>query len=185
MRGRAGLAAVSAGAAIKRRPPRLGATRLVAVDGPSGAGKSTFAKTLAAQVNATLIPTDHFATWDDPVAWWPRLEEVLTKIAHGQPGTYQMTDWSEGFPRPGELRTVEPPEVLILEGVSAARKSIVDRLSYAVWVELEDAAERLERAVTRDGEQSRTHLARWQDFERGWFAVDRTKARADYVVTSS
>jgi len=158
---------------------------LVAVDGPSGAGKSTFAKTLAAQLQATLIPTDHFATWDDPVAWWPRLEAVLDAIARNEPATYQMTDWSEGFPRPGEFRTIEPPEILIVEGVSAARRSIVDRLSYAVWVELEDAGERLERAVERDGEQSRRHLTKWQAFERGWFAVDRTKARADYVVTSS
>lgn len=155
------------------------------MDGPSGAGKSTFAKTLAAQLNATLIPTDHFATWDDPVAWWPRLRAVLDKIAENEEATYRMTDWSEGFPKPGEDRTIRPTEILVVEGVSSARKSIADKLTAAIWVELEDADERLERAVARDGEKSREHLTRWQAFERGWFAVDGTKARADYVVTSS
>jgi hypothetical protein len=45
-----------------------------------------------------------------------------------------------------------------------------------------DAGERLRRAVARDGEASRAHLRRWQAFERGWFAVDDTKSRADRVV---
>ncbi|GLZ32475.1 hypothetical protein Lesp02_46630 [Lentzea sp. NBRC 105346] len=170
---------------MKASPPRLGRTRLVAVDGPSGAGKSTFARKLKEALNATLIPTDHFATWDDPVAWWPRLQEVLDKIENGEEAKYQKNDWSEGFPRPGEWITIQPPDILIIEGVSAARKSIQHKLSYVIWVELEDQEHRLERAVGRDGEQSRRHLEKWQAFERGWFAVDDPKSRADYVVTSS
>lgn len=156
------------------------------MDGPSGAGKSTFAQQLAEELGATLIPTDHFATWDDPVSWWPRLEEgVLEPLRRNETGRYQRTDWSEGFPRPGDWITVEPPETLIIEGVSAARRSIADKISYTIWVELADAETRLERAVARDGEKSRQHLARWQEFERGWFAVDDPKKRADYVVTAS
>ena len=59
--------------------------KLVAVDGPSGAGKSTVARSLAEEMGATVVPTDHFATWDDPVAWWPRLlhgEHVLGLLHH-------------------------------------------------------------------------------------------------------
>lgn len=40
---------------ILGRPPRLGATRLVAVDGPSGAGKTVFANRLAAAVSDLLL----------------------------------------------------------------------------------------------------------------------------------
>lgn len=43
---------------ILDRPPRLGATRLVAVDGPSGAGKTVFANRLAATVSK-LLPSRH------------------------------------------------------------------------------------------------------------------------------
>jgi hypothetical protein len=171
--------------AITAAPPRLGGVRLVAVDGPSGAGKSTLAgRIVAALDHALLIPTDHFATWDDPVSWWPRLETgVLTPLARGGPGRYQRTEWSGGVPRPGDWVPVHVPDVLVLEGVSAGRRAVRDRLSCLVWVESADAPTRLERSVARDGEASRTHLGRWQEFEAGWFAVDRPWSVADHILS--
>jgi hypothetical protein len=164
-------------------PARLGAVRLVAIDGPSGAGKSTFAGALAAELGAGLVRTDHFATWTDPVSWWPRLVEgVLAPLARGEAGGYRRTDWSTGVPRPGSWVDVAVPEVLIVEGVSAGRRSVRAELSVLVWVELEPASARLERAVARDGESSRPDFLRWQAFEQGWFAVDGTKAAADVVI---
>ncbi len=156
--------------------------RLVAVDGPSGAGKSTFAHALAAHFDLVkIISTDDFATWDDPVGWWPRLEEgVLRPLGHAEQGHYQRMEWPGGRPRLGEWITVDVPRVLILEGVSAGRRAVQDRLSALVWVEFPDRAARLERSVRRDGEISRTHLRRWQGFEAGWFAVDDPKARATH-----
>jgi hypothetical protein len=163
------------------RPPRLGRTTLIAVDGPSGSGKTHYAARLARELNATLVSTDDFATWDDPVSWWPRLVGgVLDPIEEGRPGRYQKTEWSGGHPHPGAYRRIEVPDVLVVEGVSAGRKSITGRLSYLVWCELHDSARRLELAVSRDGEQARNHLVAWQKFERGWFAVDQTKARSDH-----
>ncbi|MCG8922104.1 AAA family ATPase [Lentzea sp. CC55] len=168
-------------------PPRLGGTRLVAVDGPSGAGKSTFARQLAEEIGAQLISTDHFATWDDPTTrWWPRLWRALDAVASGSPGRYRKTDWSQGFPCIGEGDevTIAPHGTVILEGFSSARKANT-RLSCAIFVDHPDGRVRLERAVARDGEEHREHFVRWQQYERGWFAVDETRARADYVVTSS
>ncbi len=130
-----------------------------------------------------LVSTDAFATWDDPVAWWPRLEEgVLQPLALGRPGEYRRMDWTSGAPRPGVLVPVEVPEVLVLEGVSAGRRAMRSRLSHLCWVAGGSAAERLERAVARDGESSRAQLRRWQLFERGWFAVDGTRGAAGTVV---
>ncbi|ONI79040.1 uridine kinase [Actinosynnema sp. ALI-1.44] len=165
-------------------PPRLGGVRLLAVDGPSGSGKSTLARRVVERLRGesrttTLISTDEFATWDNPVAWWSRLEEgVLQPLAHGRAGRYQRTEWVHDIPTSGELITVEVPEVLVLEGVSAGRTAVHARLSTLVWVEFADAAARLERSVTRDGERYRTHLLRWQRFETGWFEVDNPAARA-------
>ncbi len=159
--------------------------RLIAVDGPSGSGKSTYAAALAAELGAGLVPTDHFATWDDPVSWWPRLlSDVLVPLWSGRPGRYRRMEWSQGWPRLGEWVTVDVPSVLVLEGVSAARRSIAGRVDEAVWVELPDPEARLARAVARDGERCRADLVRWQAFERGWFAVDGTRARADRIVTT-
>ena len=158
----------------------------MAVDGPSGSGKTHFAARLARELGATVVSTDDFATWDDPVSWWPRLVEgVLRPIQDGRPGRYRMTEWIDGRPHPGAYRRVEVPEVLVVEGVSAGRQSITALLSHLVWCELPDATARLDRAVERDGEQARKHLLTWQDFERGWFAVDHTRARADQVGTPS
>jgi hypothetical protein len=166
-------------------PARLGAVRLVAIDGPSGSGKSTFARALADELGAALVRTDHFATWTDPVSWWPRLVEgVLATLARGDAGGYRRTDWSTGVPRPGEWVDVAVPDVLIVEGVSAGRRSVRPELSALVWLELGPESARLERAVARDGEESRPDLLRWQAFERGWFPVDGTKAAADVVIES-
>ncbi len=157
------------------------------MDGPSGAGKSTFAKELAVELNAQLISTDHFATWDDPATgWWPRLQRALRAVADGREGRYRKTDWSQGFPCVGEGDevTLSPQGTIILEGFSSARKANT-ALSYRIFVDHGDERARLERAVARDGEHQRQHFIRWQQYERGWFAVDETMAGADYVVTSS
>jgi uridine kinase len=173
---------------VRTAPPRLGDTRLVAVDGPTGAGKSTFAENLAGQLDAQLIKTDHFATWEDPTTlWWPKLTQALDAVANGQPGSYRITDWSAGFPREdeGPEVTISPQRTIVLEGFSSARKANAHRLSLVIFVEHGDENQRLERAVARDGERHRHHFIRWQQYERGWFAVDETRARADYVVNSS
>jgi hypothetical protein len=130
-------------------------------------------------VSVALVRTDEFATWEDPVSWWPRLVDgVLDPVREGRPGRYRRMDWTSGFPRLGEFVTVEMPDVLVLEGVSSGRASIRPSLSYLCWVDSPDPAVRLERAVARDGEVSRLPLSGWQAFERGWFAVDKTRQHA-------
>jgi hypothetical protein len=171
--------------AVRKAPPRLGDVKLVAIDGPSGSGKSGLADDLVAELGPTaaLIRTDDFATWDDPVSWWPRLHRgVLEPLKAGQPGKYHRTEWVDGTPRPGKLITIEVPEILVLEGVSAARRSARRLLSVIAWCELPDPAERLRRAVARDGESTREHLLKWQRFESGWFAVDDPRGAADVQV---
>ena len=172
--------------AVLAAPPRLGAVRLVAVDGPSGSGKSTFARELTATlrdrgVRTELISTDDFATWDDPVSWWPRLAEVLDRIAADARPLPRM-GLVDRRPRPGAEVRVAVPEVLVVEGASAGRASVRPRLSRLCWVEVPCPEERLRRAVARDGEASRPMLEAWQRFERGWFAVDQTKRHADDVI---
>ena len=109
---------------------RLGAVRLVAIDGPSGSGKSTLAAGLVTAlagrgVRAAVVPTDHFATWADPVSWWPRLVDERADAAEpGRDRALSAHDWSGGTPRPGDEVEVAVPEVLVVEGVSAGRRSV-------------------------------------------------------------
>ncbi|WP_290055784.1 uridine kinase [Amycolatopsis solani] len=157
---------------------------MLAIDGPSGAGKSTLAALVVEGLRARgyrteLVSTDAFATWDDPVSWWPRLVDgVLRPLSEGVAGAYRRMDWSTGVPRPGELVRVVVPHVLVLEGVSSGRASARTLLSHLCWLSGGSESARLDRTVLRDGVAARAELGRWQRFERGWFAVDGTPAAA-------
>lgn len=156
---------------------------IVAIDGPSGAGKSTVADALVARLRdrgrgVVLVRTDDFATWDNPVAWWPELErDVLQAFARRHDYRYHPRVWVDGVPRTGARVWYRWQPLLVLEGVSAARRSIADRLSAALWLDGGTAQDRLARTVARDGDAARPFLERWQRFEQGWFAVDRTRDR--------
>ncbi|GAA5106843.1 uridine kinase family protein [Nocardia iowensis] len=163
--------------------PRLGSTRLVAVDGPGGAGKSTLAAQLARECDATVVPTDSFASWDNPLHWWPRLEsQVLEPLARDVPARYQRYDW--GRRALAEWHEVAPGGVVVLEGVSAARAAVRTRLSLAIWVDTPRTV-RLARGLERDGESALPLWERWMTDEDNHFAADDTRANADIIVSGA
>jgi uridine kinase len=184
-----GPVAASAARLLLDREPLLGRVRLGVVDGPSGSGKSTFAAAWAAALQAagstvTVFSSDLLATWDEPFGWWDRFDAgVLQLLATGAPGCIRTTDWSTGEPRLGDRMIVPPADALILEGVSCGRLALGGRASVLVWIEVPDRRQRLERAVLRDGESSRTPLAAWQAAEDAFFGLDHTSDRADITLS--
>jgi uridine kinase len=168
-------------ARVRTRTPRLGATRLVAIDGPGGAGKSTYAARLAEACHAQVLHTDDFASWENPLHWWPGLEEqVLGPIAADQAGRYQRYDWHRQAL--AEWHTVIPGGVLILEGVSSARAAVRDRLSPSVWVETPRHIRRA-RGLARDGSEADALWEEWMNDEDAHFTSDRTREHADVIVS--
>jgi uridine kinase len=175
-------------ALVRRRPPRLSAIRLVAVDGPSGAGKTSFADRLAKELDAPVVHTDDLLDgWDDQFTFWTRLEEwVLDPLRHGRPATYERYLWHRGC-FGGKPVTVEPEPVVLLEGVSSARRVIRPELSLAIFV-LAPPDVRLSRALAREGGDDvafRAYLERWRAAEDRHFTDDRTAESADLVVDGS
>lgn len=168
-------------AQIRRGPARCGPVRLVAIDGSGGAGKSTFAVRLARHLgDAPVLHTDDFASWDNPIDWWDRLEtDALQPLGRGEPAWFAAYDWLTR--RRESWREVRPAAVVLLEGVSAARQAVADRLTLAVWVET-TWADRLERGLQRDGEAMRMQWEAWKASEDTHFAIDRTRERANLVV---
>jgi uridine kinase len=176
----AGLAAT-----VRELPPRLGRVRLVAVDGPSGAGKTRFALALAKQLDAPVVHTDDLLDgWDDQFTFWTRLDsQVLEPLRHGRPATYRRYQWHRREFGSDPV-SVEPAPVVLLEGVSSARRRIRPELSLAVFVSAPSDV-RLARALARDGDDSlayRAYLERWRTAEDRHFAEDETAAHADLVV---
>jgi len=170
---------------IAQRSPKLGETRLVAIDGPSGAGKTTFAENLAKHTDAPIVHTDDLLDgWDDQFTFWARLEEqVLSRLRAGRPAVYQRYQWHQKrFAGPDV--TVAPAPVVLLEGVSAARRAVRAELSFAVFVTAPPDL-RFRRALARDGDHSvafRAYLERWRTAEDRHFAADQTRAAADLIV---
>lgn len=179
----AGLAAYLTGL-----PPRLGDVRLVAVDGPSGSGKTRFAVRLAKELDAPVVHTDDLLDgWDDQFTFWARLETlVLGPLRRGETATYQRYQWHRR--RFGGVPVRVPPApVVLLEGVSAARRAIRPELSLAVFV-VAPPELRFTRALARDGDDSvafRAYLERWRAAEDRHFAADGTEAYSALIVDGS
>jgi hypothetical protein len=174
-------------ARVLRGPGRLGGVRVVAVDGGTGAGKTVFAGRLAEALRKSGATVEEIHTddlldgWDDLVTFWPRLEQgVLDKLRHGQPGSYRRYDWHTGRFGDEEV-TVPVPDVLVLEGVTSARRAIRAELTLGVFVTAPRDL-RLARSLARDGEELRPHLLRWLAAEEAHFAADRTVDGVDVLV---
>jgi uridine kinase len=164
------------------RAPAGASTRIVAVDGPGGAGKSTLANHIARELAAPVVRTDDFASWDNPLDWWPHvLEMVLIPLVNGRPASYTPTTWG-GPPR--QVVVVEPGEFVLLEGVSASRAAFRPYLAYSIWVETPKEL-RLRRGLERDGESALGSWERWMDEEDAWVARELPADHADVILSGS
>src|SRR5436190_22480642 len=100
------------------RAPIGVATRVIAVDGPGGAGKTTLAAWLGKELDAPIVHTDEFASWHDPVDWWPDvIERVPKPLAAGDQARYRPTSWAG---EEHEQVVLDPSGgTIVLEGVTA------------------------------------------------------------------
>ena len=165
----------------ERRPPDGMRTRIVAIDGLGGSGKSSFARHLARALgDAPIVQTDDFATWDNPIDWWPQLlERVLVPFSRGEPARYERSHW--GGERNGERVEIEPAELLILEGVTASREAFAPYVTYSIWVEA-PAELRLRRGLDRDGPEALEQWRAWMAEEDEYVEREKPDERADLVV---
>ena len=176
-----GLLARIAREARERRPPDGMRTRIVAIDGQGGSGKSSFARHLARVLgDAPIVQTDDFATWDNPIDWWPQLlERVLDPLSRGEPARFERAHW--GGERDGVVVEIQPTELLILEGVTASREAFAPYLTYSIWVEA-PAKLRLRRGLDRDGPDALEQWQAWMAEEDRYVERERPDERADLVI---
>jgi uridine kinase len=168
-------------AAARRAVPRAGATRVVAVDGRSGAGKTSLAAALRDEL---LVPV---VSLEDLYGGWDGLEHgidllvsaVLEPLAGGRAAQVPRYDWvAGGWAEPAVL---EPPPILIVEGVGAGARRAAAFESVLVWLEV-PAPARKKRALDRDGATFAPYWDQWAAQEEAMIARDRTPERADIVI---
>lgn len=159
--------------------------RLVGIDGPSGSGKSTLAQRLRTRLPGSgLVQIDDFVSWPDPAGWWPRFDaEVLQPLAEGRAARYGVRDWSgdEFGTALGGWKVQPWAPVVLVEGVTCARREASRYVAYTLWVEA-PPEQRLSRGLRRDGNDHLDVWQRWMTWEKKFFAEDRTRERANLRV---
>lgn len=173
---------------LSAKPPRVGQVKFIAVDGHGGSGKSSLATLLAQRLGAQIIHTDDFASWDNPLNWWPLvIERVFTPIAGGaQTLSYPRSKWWENHhPEP----VVDQPvtDIMILEGVSSLRKEFRPYLGLGIFVDTPETI-CLERGLARDAatgkspEELTQIWQQWLQDENTYFDRDRPRDYADVII---
>lgn len=177
---------------VLKSAPKSGAVHFIAVDGHGGSGKSTFAKLLGEQLEATVIHTDDFASWDNPKDWWPRvIDDVFEPIEKGATTLdYERSKWWEDHhPTPVVGQPVTP--IMILEGVSSSRKEFAKYISLSIYVDTpkEVCLQRgFERDKGQDGksdQEIRDIWAEWYEDEEKFYEQDGAKDRAEVVINGT
>lgn len=167
--------------AIRGRPPRAGATRVVAIDGPAGSGKTRFAARLSEVASAHVICLDDLTpSWTGPDKEAALLvEQVLGPLASGGPARYRSFDWVQD--RYTGWRDVPPDPILLVEGVGSGSRIVRPCLSYLIWVEAPSVL-RLARGLERDGQERRPDWDRWREREDALFRREGTRDCVDLLV---
>jgi uridine kinase len=171
--------------------PKVKNTTFIAVDGRGGSGKSTLAIWLSEKLNASIVRTDDFASWQNPYDWWPLvIELVFEPIKNGATSlNYPRSKWWENHhPEPAIGQPVTA--VMILEGVSSSRKEFRNYISLSLFVETPKEL-CLKRGIERDTNTGKTidelnqMWERWFEEEDVYMRRDEPKKHADIVIDGS
>jgi len=168
-------------AAVRAGKARAGRTRVVAIDGRSGAGKTLLAGRLRTQLGAPVVSLeDLYGGWDGLEHGIDLLvSEVLMPVSDERAARVPRYDWlTREWAKPVVL---EPPELLIVEGVGAAARRAAAFESLLVWLEAAPSA-RKQRALDRDGNAFAPYWDMWAAQEDAMLARERTLERADVVI---
>jgi len=169
------------GEALRGAAPRAGRTRILAIDGRSGAGKTSLAEALRAEVGAPVVSLEFlYGGWDGLEDGIDLLvSEVLEPLAAGRVARVPRFDWvTREWTEPV---TLEPPEMLIVEGVGAGARRAAVYESVLVWLEA-PLFVRKKRALERDGNVFAPHWDQWAAQEEAMLAREQTSERADLTL---
>jgi uridine kinase len=172
---------------------------IVAIDGHGAAGKSTIAEALAAATGAALVHTDDFfqvppaplagpglASPAQPALAdyydWRRLRtQALEPLRARLGAVFRRFDWERGSGLDGTV-TVEPSDLILVEGVYSASPELRDLVDRSVFVDTPEQ-ERLRRL------HGRVKPEEWDDqwllAERAYFGVIRPPSSFDLIVSGA
>jgi molybdenum cofactor guanylyltransferase len=177
------------------RGKRIDRPVVIAIDGPSCAGKSILANAVALRAGGSVLEGDDFyrtalqrlsvaqreaiseAGVVDAVVDWERLrDEALLPLRARHPATFQPYDWNADDGRLAPPKTVPAADVIIVDGVYAARPELADLVDVAVYLGV-DPQTRADRYAARHNDPDWTRF--WERGEAHYFGVVRPPASFD------
>jgi para-aminobenzoate synthetase len=154
------------------------------VDGRSGAGKTSLAAGLRAALDAPVVALEElYGGWDGLERGIDLLvSAVLEPLSAGRAARVPRYDWvAAAWGTPWVL---EPPGLLIVEGVGAGARRAAAYASVLVWMEAPESV-RKKRALDRDGETFAPHWDTWAAQEDAMLAREHTPDRADFLIDAA
>lgn len=161
---------------------------LIAIDGPAGAGKTTlaakFERDLSLENSVSVIHMDDlYAGWENALGeqLTQKLKEIVEAFTSRNTFTISIFNWSSNSF--DSFQTIEPTNILIIEGVGAGQKVVRDSGATVYWLDIEPSIG-LERVLARDGIEIELQMRRWQIDQARFFESDLTRNHADHIITS-
>jgi len=190
--------------AILRRLGGRTTPMLVALDGASGSGKSTFARWMAEDLEATIVPSDDFfstkhsnADWDsrtpaaraaDAIDWRRLRREALVPLLAGESASYHPFDFEAGVDARGayglakRLVTLRSAQVIVLEGAYSARPELSDLVELSVLLEVPRVVRYRRLADREEAAFLEAWHLRWDPAEEHYFRHVRPSSEFDVVL---
>ena len=157
---------------------------IITIDGVAGAVKTTLATYMSDQYKDRLSVQvihmdDLYEGWVDPLG--PELTTKLEKIvASHQAGERSITtnfDWARHIP--GDPVSIEPVQLLILEGVGSGQRVTQEFAETKIWIDLEPILG-LRRVLARDGFYTEDQMLTFLEQQRIHHLEEGTRAAADF-----
>ena len=113
-----------------------GRPAVVAVDGRSGSGKTTVSERICAAVPASAVVCTDDVAWNHSMFGWADLlaDGILRPVHRGEPVSFRPPAWRERS-RKGAIEIPAGCEMVIVEGVGAARRELMTLVDVVVWVQ--------------------------------------------------
>ena len=164
-----------------------GRPAVVAVDGRSGSGKTTVSERICAAVPAAAVVRTDDVAWHHSILGWTDLlvDGVLRPLHRGEPVSFRPPAWGERS-REGAIELPAGRELVIVEGVGAARRELMALLDVVVWVQ-SDMVEAERRGIERDGgdEAAVSFWHLWMAEELPFMEQQRPWERAAFIVAGT
>jgi len=156
---------------------------IIAIDGPAGAGKTTLASEIKVSCATKRIEIVHmddlYGGWELSEEFTHRLQSLIRDFSAGKAHEIDIYDWHQG--RFNRKRTIEPVDILILEGVGSGQSALRPSLNALIWIDIDDQLG-LDRVLARDGQSIRDEMVSWQRLQTEHFLRERTRESADFEL---